>query len=123
MAELLSSAGYKTHAIGKWHLGYASFNMTPTGRGFHSHYGFYQGEETYYYQHFWYEQPAGEGFDFWLNKNAYFEAVGNYSTSLYTQYIHSLLSNHTTNDPLFIYMTEHQRIHQKHILNVQPFHL
>ena len=29
----------KAHAIGKWHLGYASWSMTPTFRGFDSFFG------------------------------------------------------------------------------------
>ena len=47
IAELLKKAGYQTHMLGKWHLGYASWNMTPTARGFDSHYGYLQGAEDY----------------------------------------------------------------------------
>eukprot|EP01084_Bolivina_argentea_P215455 365791_1 len=48
MAELLKDAGYVTHGLGKWHLGYASWNMTPIGRGFDSYFGYFQGEQFYY---------------------------------------------------------------------------
>ena len=34
IAEELASAGYSTHAIGKWHQGQASDAFTPTRRGF-----------------------------------------------------------------------------------------
>ena len=36
-----------TIALGKWHLGYASWRNTPTGRGFDHHRGYFQGEEDY----------------------------------------------------------------------------
>ena len=39
ISELLKNAGYKTMAVGKWHLGHATENMLPTGRGFDHFYG------------------------------------------------------------------------------------
>jgi len=48
IAEELRGAGYSTHYLGKWHVGYASWNNTPTGRGFDTSVGYFQGEEDYY---------------------------------------------------------------------------
>lgn len=49
LAELLkNSLNYETHAIGKWHLGYASAEYTPTGRGFDSFFGYLQGQIDYW---------------------------------------------------------------------------
>jgi arylsulfatase B/arylsulfatase I/J len=39
LPTLLKAAGYRTHAIGKWHLGYSNWEFTPTFRGFDSFYG------------------------------------------------------------------------------------
>ena len=47
MPEYFKKAGYMTHAIGKWHLGFCHQNYTPTYRGFDSFYGFYNGAEVF----------------------------------------------------------------------------
>lgn len=48
LPEHLRGLGYRTHAIGKWHLGFHRQEYTPTFRGFDSHYGYYQGFQDYY---------------------------------------------------------------------------
>jgi len=39
LSERLQSAGYATHCVGKWHLGYVEAKYSPVGRGFDSFYG------------------------------------------------------------------------------------
>eukprot|EP01084_Bolivina_argentea_P227463 384153_1 len=113
LAELLKSAGYLTYALGKWHVGYASFNMTPTGRGFDSHFGMYQGEQFYYNHTF--QIPMSEllsgGYDFWDNKNVYYDAIGNYSNQLYTDKTIKILNNYNSSNPFFIYLS-FQTVHE-----------
>lgn len=41
--QYLQKLGYITRLIGKWHLGSSKTSMTPTHRGFHSHFGYYNG--------------------------------------------------------------------------------
>ena len=48
MAEHLTTAGYATHAIGKWHMGFYTWDFTPTFRGFQSYLGYYGGGEGYF---------------------------------------------------------------------------
>ena len=48
LPEYLQDMGYRTHAIGKWHLGYFRNNYTPLERGFESHLGYYTGYTGYY---------------------------------------------------------------------------
>src|SRR5690606_34922563 len=46
-ADRLKQAGYKTVAVGKWHLGYAD-HFHPLARGFSDYYGFLQGSRSYW---------------------------------------------------------------------------
>ena len=48
LSNELQSNGYSTHLIGKYHLGFQSWEYTPTYRGFDTFSGFYSGEETYF---------------------------------------------------------------------------
>lgn len=47
IAQVMKSAGYRTVALGKWHLGYAQ-KFHPLERGFDDYYGFLQGARSYW---------------------------------------------------------------------------
>lgn len=47
LPEFLKEAGYDTHAIGKWHLGFCKDSYLPHNRGFDTHYGHYAGSMHY----------------------------------------------------------------------------
>lgn len=50
LPEYLKNAGYDTHFIGKWHLGYCHEGLRPENRGFDTAYGF-MGAGIDYYAH------------------------------------------------------------------------
>jgi len=70
MSAVLRKAGYRTHALGKWHLGYFKPSYTPTGRGFDTYTGYYSGAEEHFTHY-----KAGEG------KN-YFDLANNSGADL-----------------------------------------
>ena len=47
LPQFLKEAGYMTHAIGKWHLGYCNSSYLPHNRGFDTHYGHWAGAMDY----------------------------------------------------------------------------
>ena len=47
LPDVLKGAGYRTIALGKWHLGYAP-KFHPMARGFTDYYGFLQGSRSYF---------------------------------------------------------------------------
>jgi len=51
LAEVLNRAGYESHAVGKWHLGQAMYEQTPTFRGFSSFMGYYGPGQLDYFNH------------------------------------------------------------------------
>jgi hypothetical protein len=84
MPEYMNSAGYVSHIVGKWHLGFTSWEHTPTFRGFSSFYGFYGCAQDYYLHgsvgsldfHHDKQPKCGEGCS-----EPQFAAVGNCSTA------------------------------------------
>lgn len=51
LPELLKPLGYKTHALGKWDVGYMKKECSPTYRGFDTFFGYYMACEADYWYH------------------------------------------------------------------------
>ena len=109
--EYMRKQGYKTHIVGKWHLGFHQKRYTPEARGFDTHFGYYTGNEEYWNH----TSPCWHCGDFTaldLHRatSDSFEPVTDksmqYSTNLFSEEIVGIVDSHAArNDPspLFIY--------------------
>ena len=107
LPQYLKHQGYKTHAVGKWHLGMFSPQYLPQNRGFDSFYGYYLGKSDYWdhsdLETFW-------GLDLHDNGKPVFTQWGNYSTEMYTDVGIDRIRNHNKSEPLFLYLA-YQAVH------------
>eukprot|EP01083_Nonionella_stella_P298320 1012708_1 len=122
IAEQLKSVGYNTQMIGKWHLGYAAVNMTPTGRGFNDYFGYYNGAEDYY------THMTQGGYDLVYNNVAQNQDAGDYTADKFFEYYMNYLekyynksSSNYIKQPLYMYLalqTIHAPIQKPPIVNI-----
>lgn len=102
--------GYATHAVGKWHVGFYKKDYTPTRRGFDSYFGYLTGSEDYY-THMtgggfpgWNVSKHWKGVDLHNNDQVVRSETGHYSTHLFTQEVINIIEQHSTSEPLFVYL-------------------
>uniref|UniRef100_A0A4W5KR58 Arylsulfatase family member I n=1 Tax=Hucho hucho TaxID=62062 RepID=A0A4W5KR58_9TELE len=105
LPQRLQEAGYSTHMVGKWHLGFYKKECLPTRRGFDSYFGSLTGSVDYYtYKSC--DGPGMCGFDLHEGETVAWGQGGKYSTHLYTQRVRKILAAHDPQaQPLFIYLS------------------
>ncbi|XP_050492008.1 arylsulfatase B-like isoform X2 [Bombus huntii] len=114
LPQYLQEIGYKTHAVGKWHLGYFKKQYTPTYRGFDSHFGYWNGLEDYYTHIAQEPDPLYneyKGFDMRRNLTVAWDTAGKYATDLFTNEAVRLINEHDTERPMFLYLA-HLAVHK-----------
>ncbi|XP_038596224.1 arylsulfatase I [Tachyglossus aculeatus] len=103
LPQKLQEAGYSTHMVGKWHLGFYKKECLPTRRGFDTFLGSLTGNVDYYtYDNC--DGPGVCGYDLHEGENVAWEQSGKYSTLLYAQRAGKILASHDPRQPLFLYM-------------------
>ena len=108
LPELLLKHDYSTVMVGKWHLGHATHQQTPTGRGFESFIGIYMWDvDSYTKQN--YEEPwLGPQFIDWTSEysNGTFinYAEPRHATLAITEEAQSVILQHDQSKPLFLYV-------------------
>ncbi|XP_028838684.1 arylsulfatase J [Denticeps clupeoides] len=110
LPQKLKEAGYSTHMVGKWHLGFYKRGCMPTQRGFNTFFGSLLGSGDYY-SHYKCDSPGMCGYDLHEGEEAAWEQDhGIYSTFMYTQKAISILASHDPHRPLFLYLA-YQAVH------------
>ncbi|XP_022097134.1 arylsulfatase B-like [Acanthaster planci] len=109
LPQMLKEAGYSTHAIGKWHLGFCRKACLPTSRGFDTFFGLYTGGGDHWYYNRTIEgEDTGGGHDLHQDtvhhrRNAV-EFDGIYSAELFTAEAEIVISQRQPDKPFFLYL-------------------
>ncbi len=101
LAEALKTSGYRTGAVGKWHMG-AADKYLPNQRGFDAFFGHLEGTLDYF-SHMYYLPRAKRPFhDLWRNNKEVWEE-GSYTTDLFTREAKAFIRNNY-DQPFFLYV-------------------
>eukprot|EP00729_Bicosta_minor_P025012 gene25012-2650_t len=132
IAEVMKRGGYKTHFAGKWDVGMASGEHTPTGRGYDTTLHYYHHSNDYYtfqdgtrcngtgITDLWNmrgpeEAPFGRGAKHYMNspactvknQNPPGNATCMYEDMLFEQRVKTTIQQHDPSTPLFMFWATH----------------
>ncbi|XP_067647813.1 arylsulfatase B isoform X2 [Eurosta solidaginis] len=111
LPEIFQKAGYSTNLVGKWHLGFAKRELTPTFRGFDHHYGYWGDFIDYYQRRSKMPTPHfAMGYDFYRDMELECVDRGTYVTDLFTREAERIILANNNTQPLLLIMS-HLAVH------------
>jgi len=111
LPKVLQKAGYKTHAIGKWHQGFHKPEYLPTARGFDSFYGILEGSSDHFSQYSETWRCNGvEVIDFTIDDEpgltgTDWDKETNLGDTKYRAHAEKIIWDHDVDHPLFMYLS------------------
>ncbi|XP_033760300.1 arylsulfatase B-like [Pecten maximus] len=103
LPDKMREAGYSTHAVGKWHLGFYKEEYLPNNRGFDTFFGYLTGSEDYYTKRHCFGQNVC-GNDLRDNFKPVVPNPDEYSTEMYSKRVIDIVNNYNSSKPMFIYL-------------------
>lgn len=103
MPQYFKDAGYSTHLVGKWHLGFYQQQYWPNRRGFDSFYG-YLGPFVGYYDYSleMFTRNYSRGYDMRRNYDVDRSYENDYLTDVLTKETIDIIENYGKENPLFL---------------------
>jgi len=117
LPQMLKVAGYTTHAVGKWHLGYCNNDYLPTRRGFDTFFGMYQHSTHYRSRMITCSSIKFSkemiGYDLRRNESVSYDYKNRFAPNMYSKEARQIIKNHDKSKPMFLYLPL-QSIHLPH---------
>ena len=123
LANALEDRGYRTHAVGKWHLGHAWYDYLPTFRGFQSFFGCWLNKDHFTHNEIWNGDNVAAYDLHWETREKCgpgcartVDYRGKYSTTIFTNRAVDIIKSidpSPNKPPLFLYLG-YQALHTPH---------
>ena len=108
IAPKMKEAGYAAYQVGKWHVGMATTEHIPTGRGFNTSFGYLNAANDYYNETDDGDCNGTPIVDLWETDKPATSSVGtDYEEALFRERLIEVITNHNPSTPLFLYYAPH----------------
>ena len=106
----MKEAGYATHQVGKWHVGFATPDHTPRGRGFDTSFGYFNAANDYFNETI-FQCNNTQIVDLWDTDKPASDMNGtganHYEEALFKDRVLEVVTNHDPSEPLFLFYAPH----------------